>query len=218
MNERNYLTPSGDNLAAIFFKYSYLSTFVGHSFQFGIHSLLGRYLCRLIFILLVSLAMISPCDLSFQDFDDFAYAERSFQSLLIIFRTQLLPVIFICLSIITLSTNIDCHFRRARIDSLTQFFLRAIQPGMRIGFGLGNERPSFRRAGSSHKDQSLSFFSSPLTFLLSAIQQRFSIFIFAVSSIVESSSVWAIKGRLLNALAHSSTSSHYLSFFAFELI
>ncbi len=218
MNQRDYLSPSGVNFAAIPFNCSCLSTFVGHSFQFGIHFIFGRHLFRLIFILLVSLAMISPCDSLFQYFDDFAYAERSFQSLLKIFKTQLLPVIFICLSIFTLSTNFDCNFRRARIDFLTQIFLRVIQPGMRIAFGLGNERPSFRRAGSSHEDQSLLFFSPPLTFLLSAIQQSYSISIFAVSSMVESSSVWAIKGRLLDALAHSSTSSRYLSFFAFELI
>ena len=68
VNQRDYLSPSGDNLAAILFKCSCLSTFVGHSFQFGIHSLFGRYLCRRIFILLVSLAMISPCDLLYQDF------------------------------------------------------------------------------------------------------------------------------------------------------
>ena len=86
VNQRDYLSPSGDNLAAIIFKCSCLSTFVGHSFHFGIHFVFGRYLFRLIFNLLVSLAMISPCDSSFQHFDDFAYAERSFQSLLKIFK------------------------------------------------------------------------------------------------------------------------------------
>jgi len=35
---------------------------------------------------------------------------------------------------------------------------------------------------------------------------------------IESSLVWAIQGRLLDSLAHSSTRSRYLSFYAFELL
>jgi hypothetical protein len=62
------------------------------------------------------------------------------------------------------------------------------------------------------------FFNFLIRLLIFFFQQSYSILIFAISSMVDSSSVWAIKGRLLDALAHSSTSSRYLSFFAFELI
>ena len=152
-------------------------------------------------------------------FDDFAYAERSFQSFSSSFETQLFPVIFLCLSIFTLSTNIiDRHFCRARIDFLTQLFLQVFQPDMRTEFGLGNERPSFRRAGSSHEDPSLSILDSPSAVIFTAILQFYFISIFAIYSKVETSLVWAIKGRPLDALAHSTTSSRCSSSFAFELI
>jgi hypothetical protein len=120
---------------------------------------------------------------------------------------------------LTLSTNIiDRHFRRARIDFLTYLFLQVILPDTLTEFGLGNERPSSRRAGSSHVDLSMSTIPSPSTVIFSAMQQLHPIFIFAISSMVESSLVWAIKGRHFGALAHSATSSRYLFSFAFELI
>ena len=211
VNQRDFLSPSGETYTATII--SCPSTlFVGYLYQFGIQFFFGRQPFERFF------PRIKILPYNFQYFDDFAYAERLLQSFSKFFKSQLLQVIFICLSIFTLSTNIDCHFRRARIDSLTQIFLRVIQPSMRIVFGLGNERPSLRRAGSNHEDLSLSFFSSPSASTLSAILQFSSIFIFAVPSLIESSLVWAIKGRLLDALAHSSTRSSYLSFFAFELL
>jgi hypothetical protein len=209
VNQRDYLSPSGETYAATII--SCPSTlFVGYLYQFGIQFFFGRQPFERFFPLL----KISPYN--FQYFDDFAYAERLLQSFSKFFKSQLLQVISICLSIYTLSTNIDCHFRRARIDFLTHSFSSIIQPDMRIVFGLGNERPSLRRAGSSHEDLSLSYFSSPSAYNFSAILQFYSIFIFAVPSMIESSLVWAINGRLLDALAHSST--RYLSFFAFELL
>ena len=159
------------------------------------------------------------CNYSFQYFDDFVYAERLLQSSSSFFNAQLFPVISFCPSILTLSTNIiDRHFRRARIDFLTYLFLQVILPDMLTEFGLGNERPSSRRAGSSHEELSLSTYSSPSIVIFSAIQQLYPIFIFVISSMVESSLVWAIKGRHFGALAHSATSSRCLFSFAFELI
>jgi hypothetical protein len=64
----------------------------------------------------------------------------------------------------------------------------------------------------------MSSYSSPSTVIFSAIQQFYPIFIFAISSMVESSLVWAIKGRHFGALAHSATNSRSLFSFAFELI
>ena len=219
VNQRDYLTPSGDNLAATSFYCSCTSTFVGHYFQFGLDSVFSRHLFDNSFTRLLPPTMILQCDNSFQYFNDFVYAERSLQSFSSLFKTQLFPDISLCLSIFTLSTNIiDRHFRRARIDFLTRFFLQVIQQDKLTEFGLGNERPSSRRAGSSHEELSLSIYSSPSTVIFSAIQQSCSIFIFAISSMVESSLVWAIKGRQFGALAHSATSSLCFSSFAFELI
>jgi len=211
VNQRDFLSPSGETYTATII--SCPSTLlVGYFYQFGIQFFSGRQPFERFFPLI----KISPSN--FQYFDDFAYAERLLQSFSKFFKSQLLQVIFICLSILTLSTNIDCHFRRARIDFLTHSFLSVIHLDMRIVFGLGNERPSLRRAGSNHEDLSLSFFSSPSAYTLSAIQRFSSLFIFVVPSIIESSLVWAIQGRLLDALAHSSTRSRFLSFFAFELL
>ena len=209
VNQRDYLSPSGETYAATII--SCPSTlFVGYFYQFGTQFFFGRQPFERFYPLI----QIWPHN--FQYFDDFAYAERLFQSSSKFFKSQLPQVTSICLSIYTLSTNIDCHFRRARIDFLTHSFLSVIQLDMRTVFGLSNERPSLRRAGSSHEDLSLSYFSSPAVYIFSAILQFSSIFIFAVPSMIESYLVWAIKGRLLDALAHSST--RYLSFFAFELL
>ncbi len=187
--------------------------------MFGTQIGYGRHLFDISFNCLVPPTMILQCNYPSQYFDDFAYAERSFQSFSSSFETQPFPVILICLSIFKLSTNIiDRHFRRARIDFLTQLFLQVFQPDMRTEFGLGNERPSFRRAGSSHEDPSLSILYSPSAVIFLAFQSFYFIFIFAIYLKVETSLVWAIKGRPLDALAHSTTSSRCSSSFAFELI
>jgi hypothetical protein len=219
LNQRDYLTLSGDNFAATSFNCSCTSTFVGHYFQFGLDSVFSRHLFDNSFTRLLPPAMNLQCNYSFQYFDDFVYAERLLQSSSSFFNAQLFPVISFCPSMLTLSTNIiDRHFRRARIDFLTYLFLQVILPDTLTEFGLGNERPSSRRAGSSHEELSLSTYSSPSTVIFSATQQLYPIFIFAISSMVESSLVWAIKGRQFGALAHSATSSRYLFSFAFELI
>jgi hypothetical protein len=217
VNQRDYLTPSGANFAAIYFNYGCM-TFVGRNCLFGTKFGFGRHLFDISFRL-VPPTMILQCNYPSQYFDDFVYAERSIQSFSSSLKTQQFPVLFIYLSILTLSTNIiDRHFRRARIDFLTQLFLQVFQPDMRTEFGLGNERPSFRRAGSSHEDPSQSILDSPSAVIFSAILLFYFIFIFAIYSKVETSLVWAIKGRPLDALAHSTTSSRCSSSFAFELI
>jgi hypothetical protein len=64
----------------------------------------------------------------------------------------------------------------------------------------------------------MSILDSPSAVIVSAIQPFHFILNFAIYSKVETSLVWAIKGRPLDALAHSTTSSRCSSSFAFELI
>ena len=219
VNQSDFLSLLGDNFAAISFNCN-TSTFVGHYFQFGIQFVFGRHIFDISFHHSVPSSMILQCNYPSQYFDDFVYAERSFQSFSSFFKTQLFPVILPHFSILTLSTIliIDRHFRRARFDFLTQLLFQVTQSDMQIVFGLSNERPSFRRAGSSHENLSLFFLISPSIFISSATQHYLPIFIIAIPSMVESSLVWAVKGRLLDALAHSAESLRCFSSFAFELI
>ena len=143
VNQRDYLTLSGDNFAATSVNCSCTSTFVGHYFQFGLDSVFSRHLFDNSFTRLLPPTMNLQCNYSFQYFDDFVYAERLLQSSSSFFNAQLFPVISFCPSMLTLSTNIiDRLFRRARIDFLTYLFLQVILPDTLTEFGLGNERPS----------------------------------------------------------------------------
>ena len=220
VNQRDYLTLSGDTFAATSVNCSCTSTFVGHYFQFGLDSVFSRHLFDNSFTRLLPPTMNLQCNYSFQYFDDFVYAERLLQSSSSFFNAQLFPVISFCPSMLTLSINIiDRHFRRARIDFLTYLFLQVILPDTLTEFGCGAMN------GRLHDELAQATRSSRCLLTLRLQQLYFlgdpaiiSYFYFRNIFLVESSLVWAIKGRQFGALAHSATSSRCFSSFAFELI